>query len=897
MKKSLTLLALLASAAPIAPAFAQSAASPFTSATRFDADRRPTGSIAPDPDGAGPLGFPAVRNSYDAAGRLTKVEKGTLSAWQSEAVAPANWTGFTIFQTVDTSYDALDRKTRETVSGVEPGGGAMTAVSVTQFSYDISGRLECTAQRMNPAAFAALPASACTPGTQGSQGPDRIVKSTYDAAGQLLQVREGVGTAVEAAEATRSYSLNGQLKQVIDANGNRAEMRYDGHDRLARWVFPSPSKPSAYDDATPASAAASAGALNEADYEAYQSDANGNRTSLRKRDGSTLTYQYDPLNRMIVKVVPERSGLLAAHTRDVYYRYDLRGLQTEARFDSLSGEGVSASYDGFGRLASSSISMGGVTRTLSAQYDAIGGRTELTYPDGVKISFAHDGLDRMTGVLEGALGAGVALATIAYDGRGQRASMTRRGGDATAYGYDGVARLKALGDTFVGATGNTSSTFGYNPASQITGLTRSNDAYAYAPASGVRSYAVNGLNQYITVGGLSQAHDLNGNLSFDGAVSYSYDIENRMVAASNGASLAYDPLGRLFSTSGAATGTTRFLYDGDELVAEYDGSGALSRRYVHGAGVDDPLVWYEGASLAAPRFLHTDHQGSITGIATVTGGLLTINRYDEYGMAAAGNQGRFGYTGQIWLPEVNAWHYKARMYRPEDGRFYQVDPIGYEDRHNLYDYVRGDPVNNLDPNGEACVAANGWSSYCRRAELYAIFDRKFGNQTRFFAAASATVSMLANMSVPLLGALASGTVRKHMGNISDRLERLNIQAAKQMESGSLRGANLDATMIRREQSEVQSYLNKLSASDPRAYGSLISGVNGLLNDKGLDAALASVYGTDRAYKGVLDRVRGQINGDINFANQSHRELIGSELVSAIRRGGGCDLTGSRIKSC
>jgi RHS repeat-associated protein len=673
----LAALALLASAAPIAPAFAQSAASPSTTATRFNADRRPTGSIAPDPDGAGPLGFPAVRNSYDAAGRVTKVEKGELAAWQSEAVAPANWTGFTVHQIVDTSYDALDRKTRETVSGVEPGGGAMTAVSVTQFSYDTSGRLECTAQRMNPAAFAALPASACTLGTQGSQGPDRIVKSVYDAAGQLLQVREGVGTAVEAAEATRSYSLNGQLKQVIDANGNRAELRYDGHDRLARWVFPSPTKPSAYDDATPASAAASAGSLNEADYEAYLSDANGNRTSLRKRDGSTLTYQYDPLNRMIVKVVPERSGLLAAHTRDVYYRYDLRGLQTEARFDSLSGEGVSASYNGFGRLASSSISMGGVTRTLSAQYDAIGGRTELTYPDGVKISFAHDGLDRMTGVLEGALGAGVALATIGYDDRGERASMTRRGGDATAYGYDGVGRLKTLDDTFVGATGNTSSSFGYNPASQIIALARSNDAYAYAPASGTRSYAVNGLNQYTTAGGLTQAHDLNGNLSFDGAVSYSYDVENRMVGASNGASLIYDPLGRLWQTSGASTGTTRFLYDGDELVAEYDGSGTLTRRYVHGAGVDDPLVWYEGAGTTDRRFLHADERGSVVAVSDSTGAVTNVNSYDEYGKPGSGNLGRFQCTGQKWVAELGLYDYKARMYHPSLGRFLQTDPIGF----------------------------------------------------------------------------------------------------------------------------------------------------------------------------------------------------------------------------
>jgi hypothetical protein len=31
------------------------------------------------------------------------------------------------------------------------------------------------------------------------------------------------------------------------------------------------------------------------------------------------------------------------------------------------------------------------------------------------------------------------------------------------------------------------------------------------------------------------------------------------------------------------------------LIAEYNASGALLRRYVLGIGVDDPLVWYEGA--------------------------------------------------------------------------------------------------------------------------------------------------------------------------------------------------------------------------------------------------------------------------------------------------------------
>jgi hypothetical protein len=77
----------LAALAAAVPALAQTSPSPFTYGTRYDAMRRVTGTIAPDPDDAGPLVFAAVRNTYDAAGRLVKVEKGELSSWQSEAIA------------------------------------------------------------------------------------------------------------------------------------------------------------------------------------------------------------------------------------------------------------------------------------------------------------------------------------------------------------------------------------------------------------------------------------------------------------------------------------------------------------------------------------------------------------------------------------------------------------------------------------------------------------------------------------------------------------------------------------------------------------------------------------------------------------------------------------------
>ncbi|MBH9751054.1 RHS repeat-associated core domain-containing protein, partial [Clostridioides difficile] len=92
----------------------------------------------------------------------------------------------------------------------------------------------------------------------------------------------------------------------------------------------------------------------------------------------------------------------------------------------------------------------------------------------------------------------------------------------------------------------------------------------------------------------------------------------------------------------------------------------------HGDGVDEPLVWYEGAGTGGRRYLHADRQGSIIAWSDNNGAVQATYAYGPYGEPQGWSGSRFRYTGQIALPELQLYHYKARVYDPIAGRFMQT---------------------------------------------------------------------------------------------------------------------------------------------------------------------------------------------------------------------------------
>jgi RHS repeat-associated protein len=165
----------------------------------------------------------------------------------------------------------------------------------------------------------------------------------------------------------------------------------------------------------------------------------------------------------------------------------------------------------------------------------------------------------------------------------------------------------------------------------------------------------------------------------------------------------YDANGRRIEKKVDGTTQVKYVYDGDQIVAEYNNAGTLLRKYIHGAGIDQPICMIEASgSYAGTFYYHFDALGSVVGLTNSAGNMVELYEYSIYGQVAASDENhpnRFMFSGREFDMDTGLYYYRARHYHPEIGRFLQVDRVGYRAGLNLYRYCENNPWNMTDAYG------------------------------------------------------------------------------------------------------------------------------------------------------------------------------------------------------
>jgi RHS repeat-associated protein len=194
---------------------------------------------------------------------------------------------------------------------------------------------------------------------------------------------------------------------------------------------------------------------------------------------------------------------------------------------------------------------------------------------------------------------------------------------------------------------------------------------------------------------------------------YTWNARDQLVSLSGPgvtASFTYDAVGRRQSKTVNGT-TTHFLYDGLNVIQELTG-GTPTANLLTGLGIDEIFTRTDAAG--ARSFL-TDGLGSTLALTDAFGVVQSQYTYEPFGKTTAtgaASTNAFTYTGRE-DDGTGLYYYRARYYHPALQRFISEDPIGFHGGDvNLYGYVFNDPVNLVDPTGEAGESCQIGSDPC-----------------------------------------------------------------------------------------------------------------------------------------------------------------------------------------
>jgi RHS repeat-associated protein len=285
-----------------------------------------------------------------------------------------------------------------------------------------------------------------------------------------------------------------------------------------------------------------------------------------------------------------------------------------------------------------------------------------------------------------------------------------------AYSYNGVGNIAGIAES--GDIGVQTKSFTYDELQRLTagGTAAAPETYSY-DAVGNRDvthlsalHVVNDADRLLEDEQFTYAYDANGNLTtktakVGGAVTgYTWDAQDQLIQITRPdaaiVAYAYDALGRRIEKNVAGV-VTRYVYDGEDIYIETDGTSTLQARYAHGDRTDQPLSFERGG---ADFFYHADHQGSVRQVTDTAGLVVNSYEYDSYGRFLTRVETvaqLYGYTAREQDEESDLYYYRARYYDPNAGRFISQDPLGFGSLDlNMYRYALNNPIGLNDADGE-----------------------------------------------------------------------------------------------------------------------------------------------------------------------------------------------------
>ena len=442
---------------------------------------------------------------------------------------------------------------------------------------------------------------------------DQTTEYGYDNQGNLTLVNGPLAGAVDVT--TNAYDALNRLRQVTDPGSGITQYGYNALDQLVSVTDPRNLATNyTYNGLGDLDQLVSP----DTGTTVNSYDPAGNLLTQTDAKGQTTSYVYDVLNR--VTLITFHDGSKQA------YVYD-QGANGLGRLSSITERDpanqvtslIAYAYDAHGRVTAETRTVAGVAYALGYSYDSAGRLSGLTYPSGRTVTYAFDGLGRISqvattkdnqpqvvvqnvayhpfgGVKGYTLGNGQSYSrSVDLDGR--IASYTL-GAKTYNVGYDAASRIESIKEAGNPANENIyrydaldrlisaalpSTNYGYsydavgNRLTKLTGA--STDTYAYAPTS-------NRLASVTPASGPVKnfSFDPNGSTVADGLNTYAYDVRGRLVQATSSlgvTSYQVNALGqRIRKTNNL--GDRVFHYDTrGRLIAETDPGGGVKREVIY----------------------------------------------------------------------------------------------------------------------------------------------------------------------------------------------------------------------------------------------------------------------------------------------------------------------------